>query len=413
MSYLPQVCILCDADSRQDYEHDARPSLPPGKGLSGGNVTVEAGTVHQQGHNVLLANGRGEEAGGFEKEQGTQARAQVGGRTTRRSWLSCLRQLYAAVPAEWISTVELVLEQTLHQMPGVAESLLDAIQDAGSSTGVDSEAWGGIVSDTTVVSSQREGRHTSGGPHDPAPGADLGSTSPASISNDLALLILLLREASPLRACSLPLLPFGVDRGRRAEEGVRRLFLQAARCDLEGRSEIASVSGGKNRIPGRGGASGGTRALVRAVLCLEPRLKVGVGGSGNGGRGDGGSSSSCNPISTWGSGSSGVASERASQLLELALRWLEEGDGRNSSGGNVGALHDKERGGAELDIRDIACEMISEVFDVVVEARPRLVRALLSGVFDKSQGGEACAWSYMRAWEALMAQEAEQEVSRE
>lgn len=350
--------------------------------------------------------------GGVEREVGTQARGQARGRTFRRSgsWLSCLRQLYAAVPTEWISTVELVLEQTLHQMPGVAESLLDAIQDAISSIRVGGEAGSGLVSGSTVVSSHREGQHSSGGLHPSASVVGFVTTSPTSISNDLALLILLLREASPLRACSLPLLPVGVDRGRRAEESVRRLFLEAARCVLERPSEIAGGNGGKDGTPGREGAFEGTRALVRAVLCLEPRMVV--GGNGHRGRGGGGGSSTGSPVSSWGSGSSGVASERASQLLELALRWLEEGDARTPSGGNVGVLRDKERGsGAELSIEDIACEMISEVFDVVAEARPRLLRALLSGVFDKSQGGESCAWSYMRAWEALMAQEAEQDVS--
>lgn len=319
------------------------------------------------------------------------------------SWLSCLRQLYAAVPPEWISTVELVLEQTLHQMPGVAESLLDAIQGASSSSSNSSISKGGSgvaecsgsSGGNTVSSREKRSRCT-----------------PTSVGNDLALLILLLREASPLRACSLPLLPIGVDRGRRAEEGVRRILLGASRWDFAG---AKTSVGEKDRTPqcrGRVGALHGARALLGEVLCAEPGFIGDAGGGGRDYRGQSGGGSSSGGVITGGGGqSSGVVSERASQLLELALRWLEEGDGGDGVGGEGASAYGKDGGGAEVSIRDVASEIVSAVFDAVVEARPRLLRALLSGVFDRNQSGTACAWSYMRAWEALMAQEAELEVS--
>ena len=300
--------------------------------------------------------------------------------------------------------MELVLEQTLHQMPGVAESLLDAIQDSSSrnSNGGSVRKGGSGVAECSGSS----GRSI-------APSREKRSNfTPTSTGNDLALLILLLREASPLRACSLPLLPVGVDRGRRAEDGVRRLLLEASRCDFEG--TMASV-GGKNQR-GRGRAeNGGARALLSEVFCSEPGFACFTGDIGSRGgeyRGRGGGGSSSGGVGSGGGGeSSGVVSERASQLLGLALRWLEEGDGGDGFGGDGGGVNGKDGGGTEVSIRDVASEIVSAVFDTVVEARPRLLRALLGGVFDKNLSGTACAWSYMRAWEALMAQEAELEVS--
>lgn len=330
----------------------------------------------------------------------------------RGSWLLCLRHLYAAVPPDWVSTVELVLEQTLHQMPGVAESLLDAIHDASSSRSGSEPECSGLTGGDMMFSQAKMLRYNSGPSSSPS-SAGLGSTK-TSMGSDLALLILLLREASPLRACSLPLLPVDVDRGRRAEEGIRLLLLEATRCGFEGLGE--TEGSGNSETPAcrdREGALGGARALLRAVLCSESDVVGDGGGSrgrGSNERGDGGSySGGC--ISGVGGVSSGVVSERASQLLELALRWLEEGDGVNGIGGDSGAIYGKEGGGTGLRIQDIASEMISAMFDAVVEARPRLLKDLLSGVFDKNQGGTACAWSYMRAWEALMMQEAELEVS--
>lgn len=354
-----------------------------------------------------------EEGGGVGGILEAQKGVHAGGTSASRrgSWLSCLRQLYAAVPPEWVSTVELVLEQTLHQMPGVAESLLDAIQDASSIRG-GSEAESSGLGGDMVFSRAKRPRYDSRPPSSPS-NAGLGST-PASIDNDLALMLLLLREASPLRACSLPLLPVGLDRSRRAEEGIRHLLLEATRCGFEGLTETGGSGMGQTpECRGREGALGGARALLRAVLCSENGVVGGGGGSGGRGyhgRGGGGSSSG-GAISGGGCGSSGVVSERASQLLELALRWLEEGDEVNGIGGDSGAVYGKEGGGPELSTQDIASEIISAVFDAVVQARPRLLRALLSGVFDNNQSGSACAWSYMRAWEALMAQEAEVEVS--
>lgn len=418
------MCVLCDTDGRQNYEREAQNSLARlPQELPKGNGAVRAATVHQVQESELSGGKQVEEGRDAGKSLGAKHSAQAGGSPSwSGSWLSCLRQLYAAVPPEWVSTVELVLEQTLHQMPGVAESLLDAIQDASrcsrsssnsSSKGGSGEAGCSGLSGRGTVPSREERSRCNTGPPSWSSAGGLVRSTPTSVGNDLALLILLLREASPLRACSLPLLPVGVDRGRRAEDGVRHLLLEASRWGLEGAK--ASV-GGKDRAPEcrrRAGAVSGTRALLREVLCSEPRF---TGGDGNGvreysGRGGGGSSSG-GAVSSGGGESSGVVSERASQLLELALRWLEEGDGGEGVGGDGGAVFgNDDDGGAGLSIRDVASEIVSAVFDAVVEARPRLLRALLSGVFDMNQSGTACAWSCMRAWEALMAQEAELEVS--
>ncbi|CAM9282774.1 unnamed protein product [Ectocarpus fasciculatus] len=413
------VCVLCDTDDRRNYEHDTRHSSPPlGEEVSGCDVAPGAATSHQSQERLLPKNGhnkRTEIGNGVDRVR--KARRGEQARVSSRSggWVSCLRQLYAAVPPEWVSTVELVLEQTLHQMPGVAESLLDAIQDTSSSSRDTGEADCGGMTGAGLGSSQTETLRSGNGPSSSPTGTGLARSTPTSISHDLALLILLLREASPLRACSLPLLPVGVDRGRRAEEGVRSLLLYAARGGFEGRAAVVSRSSGNHRTNeyrGREGALDSTRALLRAVLCSESGCKGGGGSSGGGSeyRGRGAGSGSSGGASRNGGESSGVVSERASQLLELALRWLEEGDG--GSGVDGGVAFDTEGVETALNIQDIASETISAVFDAVVEARPRLLRALLSGVYDQSQGGVACAWNYMRAWEALMAQETGRKCQR-
>lgn len=388
------MCVLCDIDGRWDYEHSTRCFSPlVGEGLSGCDVE------------------RTEEGEGVEEILEEQKCTHAGGNNAsgRGSWLLCLRHLYAAVPPEWVSTVELVLEQTLHQMPGVAESLLDTIQKASSNRGGSEPGCSSLTGGDLAYSRAKRPRYNSGPPSWPS-SSGLGST-PTSIS-DMALLILLLREASPLRACSLPLLPVGVDRGRRAEEEIRRLLLEATRSGFKERGETGGTNKGqKTECGDRERALGGARALLRAVLCSESSV-VGDGG-GNGARGyhgrDGGGSSSGGGINDEGGVSSGVVSERASQLLELALQWLEEGDGMDGTGGDNGAIHGK-KGVAGLSVQDIASEMMSAMFDAVIEARPRLLKALLGGVFDRNQSGTACAWNYLRAWEALMAQEAKLEV---
>eukprot|EP00752_Nemacystus_decipiens_P007038 g6313.t1 len=338
-----QVCVLCDTDGRRNYEGDAQCSLPRlRQELPDGHVAVRAATVHQTEDGALSGGEQGEEVGAAEKPPGEQHGLQLWGTASGSdSWLSCLRQLYAAVPPEWVSTVELVLEQTLHQMPGVAESLLDAIQD---SSGCSISSSGGSSS----KGGEADCSGSSGRNVVPSRGQRSDYT-PTSSGNDLALLILLLREASPLRACSLPLLPVGVDRGRRAEEGVRRLLLQAGRCDFGGTK--ASVDG-KDRMavcPGRVVALGGARALLGEVLCSESGFAGNGGSGGEGYRGPGGGGSSSRGVSGGGGGSesSGVVPERASQLLELALRWLEEGDGGDVVGGDGGAVYGKDGDGTE------------------------------------------------------------------
>lgn len=338
-------------------------------------------------------------------------RARAGGHADARSgsgaWLLCLRRLYAAVPPEWLSTVELVLEQTLHQMPEVAESLLDAIQDTGCA---DSDVDGSIGGREMIAGAEIPPKTVW-----PSTAGFAGATT--SIGNDLGLLLLLLREASPLRACSLPLLPDGVDRGRRAEDGIRHLLLVAARRGwnrwsraISGMRSRRGCTGGVSEREGRKGALDGARALLLDVLCsVSSSLGRGSGhfcavGGGNSAIGAG---SACRG---GGGKSSGVASERASQLLELALRWLEEGDGEKGAGSGGAACGDRGYR-TDLTTQDLASETISAVFHAVGGARPKLLRALLSGVFDQSKGGAVCARSYLQAWEALMVQEARQQVS--
>ena len=356
---------------------------------------------------------------------GTRADVERSRATCKGSWLSCLRELYATVPPEWLSTVELVLERTLHQMPGVAESLLDAIQSAG---GVESTTEYASHGGDTVAGAGRPCRSS-------PPGKAFGDTA-ISTSKDLGLLLLLLREASPLRACSLPLLPEGMDRGRRAEEGVRLLLVAAGRGGLNGCGEKAGErergdEGGAGRRAsergGRGGALDRVRELLRAALCSRSTLiargsghggsegRVGArssGGasSGGGGRGEVGGRGRVDRGAGGGSESNGISSERASQLLELSIRWLEEGDkcGGSLRGGGPGCGSDSD--GTELTVENLASESILAVFDVLEGARPKLLRTLLGGLFDQNQGA-LCAWSYMRTWEALMAQETKHKVT--
>lgn len=390
--------------ARAANNHRAMAQVTPASGSSGG------GTGDGRGGGAWGARG------GEERNRGTCS----------GSWLSCLRELYATVPPEWLSTVELVLEQTLHQMPGVAESLLDAIQSAGGAEGAAEYASHG---GDTVAGAGRPRRSS-------PPGTAFGDTA-VSASNDLGLLLLLLREASPLRACSLPLLPEGMDRGRRAEEGVRLLLLAAGRgglngCGEKGDGRERGDEGGTRRRAserrGRGGALDRVRALLRGVLCSRSgQIVRGSGYSGSGDRVDagssgGGSSGEGRAGGTGGAGggvergagggieSSGISSERASQLLELSIRWLEEGDKCSGPLRSGGAGYGSDSDGTELTVENLATETILAVFDAVEGARPKLLRTLLGGLFDQSQGGAVCAWSYMRTWEALMAQEAKQKV---
>lgn len=450
-THNPQVCILCEADIRRNWEkengrpnhslrHDKNGARPQSNAAPHAAATFTSAKEHRN----CDIDGLGGPS--WDRRQATTQGASIpnGG-----DWLSCLRRLYAAVPPDSLSTVELVLEQTLHQMPDVAESLLDDIQRrtggdsaaAGAAVGVRRRSNRGIdpkndgapwtVGETPQKSALERGpsRKRSGYGHGVgSKNADsksgTGSATEHLITHDLGLLLLLLREAAPLRACSLPLLPNDADRGRRAEDGVQLLLLSVAHRGFEGRWHMDHLAlrrspggGGGGRVctasksgcrelgdpwsplvirEGRVGAAASVRAVVKGVLCNE----TGSGARGGGSAAGGGQYS--------GGGyeheleSSSVASERASQLFELALRWLEEGDeGRSGSGG----------GGCILGVEELAAETISVVFDVVPGARPRLLRSLLSGVLDGSQGGVACARGYLSAWETLMAQEGRVQVS--
>lgn len=408
VALVGQVCVLCEADYCRRYEQDMRqpPSLRSQSEVPGCHRSPGALARHSviaEGPTARSSDGR--EARREAAGPGGQADGTASG---NGDWLSCLRRLYAAVPPEWLSTVELVLEQTLHQMPAVAESLLSVIQQTivgGNNTRVRDGGGGG----------GRGGAETLGPetPHEPPPSSSGFRGTATSISQDLGLLLLLLREASPLRACSLPLLPVGMDRGRRAENGVRDFLLVAARH--------GSVSVGDGNGNGYGGARGslgrdagslaGARALLRGILCSEVGSTTGRGADTGWNRGVGGGRGGGSSGTGGGGENSGVASERGSQLLELALRWLEDGDNEENGGVSGGVSGgDGGGGGVEITAGELASEIISAVFDAIAGARPKVLRALLSGVFDRSQGGTACAGSYLRAWEALLTQEARQQV---
>lgn len=416
-----QVCVLCENDCRRTLERNRQP-------LS----SCRQGDVRRDHLHVSLAAKDGEvgerhvrngpDGCYWRQQEGQLANAQqISVASSSRDWLSCLCRLYAAVPPEWLATVELVLEQTLHQMPDVADSLLDTIRQRSESDSIAGGRQGGAGSrricntkttDNNSLPLVRTGLVN-------GRGNGIGQVAEGSTSHDFALLLLLLREASPLRACYLPLLPEWVDRGRRAEDAVRVLLLSAAYRGLEGRGGGGGSGGrhdtecgcervlddGPDVVAGRGRAVAlaSVRTLVKSVLCND----AGSGRRGSGSFVGGTGSSTAGFGSSAGGGcggeveSSSVASERASQLLELALRWLEGGKG----GGGGSAVGDFALGADAL-----APEIISVVFDAVPRARPRLLRSLMSGVIDRSSGGATCARSYLSAWELLMAQEAALQV---
>jgi hypothetical protein len=176
-------------------------------------------------------------------------------------WLQVLCKLYAAAPALSLSTLELVVEQALRH----AEHSVDALLTA-------------VLTSATAASS--------------------GSIEPWQ---QLNLLLLLLRVASPLQQCCLPLLPPGLARSSRVEAAVRTLLL-------------TSVS--DNTID---------TLLQRSLALAAPSSAGGSShhsSSSSSSSSYGGSSSS----SSSGSGNTGAAaavSERAAQLLELAFNWLD------------------------------------------------------------------------------------------
>ncbi|CAM9200953.1 unnamed protein product, partial [Discosporangium mesarthrocarpum] len=114
----------------------------------------------------------------------------------------------------------------------------------------------------------------------------------------------------------------------------------------------------------------------------------------------------------------------ASQLLDLALRWLMAGEesfiniaqgsaafpnpnlsGRSSVGGVRGT-------GPELGLGlGLSVEVILFVFEAMPAARPRVLRELVGGVVDESRG-RVSGHSYLAVWERLMAREAQHQCLR-
>ncbi|CAM9212662.1 unnamed protein product [Choristocarpus tenellus] len=315
------------------------------------------------------------------------------------SWLRCLRMLYAAVPSAWLATVELVLEQILHHMPDVAEGLLDLTC---------AEVWrgnpreGSLNPNSTPVKAGFV-QHAMLG---------LGSEMSTSSSrwHDVGMLLLLLREASPLVVCTLPLLPLGLDRSLKVEKVLKTILMhghQHHKSDLEGGNDVGAGSQVGLRGLGRDRATSDDVCACGGVglrLLLHKSLS---GGDGSGGSSEGGGIASRG--GTCGGQSSGLMSQRASQLLDLALKWL---------GGGVWDLG--ASGGRELLIEsavgacstvDLVLEIVSVVFEDVPGARPQVLRSLLGGVIDQTRG-IVSGQGYLDVWEGLMAREALNECLR-
>jgi hypothetical protein len=199
-------------------------------------------------------------------------------------WLQVLCKLYAAAPALSLSTLELVIEQALRHAEQSVDALLTAVLTSATAASSDSiEPW-----------------------------------------QQLNLLLLLLRVASPLQQCCLPLLPPGLARSSRAEAAVRTLLL-----DSVSSSTVDTL-------------------LQRSLTLAAPSS---AGGSSHHSSSNSSSSSSSysgssSSSSSSGSGSTGAAaavSERAAQLLELAFNWLDRtgivgGAGSGSKEKHEGAL---------------------------------------------------------------------------
>ncbi|CAM9200877.1 unnamed protein product, partial [Discosporangium mesarthrocarpum] len=223
---IRQVCVMCEAHCSCTWELKTpsgplvqSPQVDPAL-LSEGPSKESKQSKEPQTREFLWArNGR--------EGRAKQLKAEVGQGTL--PWLNCLRELYAGVPESCLPTVELVLEQTLHQMPDVAEQLLQLIcSNSGFGRGLQRGVCQGL--------GLRLGISMWPGTPPPEAVANPIPTSPNQASpnphpqawHDLGLLLLLFREASPLRACTLPLLPFTRDRSYQAEEGIKSLLLQAA-----------------------------------------------------------------------------------------------------------------------------------------------------------------------------------------
>lgn len=394
-----KVCVLCRSSRGQGRErrgHDHAPTRAQQPPLA--PTELEPGK-HR------LRNGIGESIrGSLEDRSSTEGAPRATGSAGKAlycgDWLWCLRRLYAAVPLDCLSTAELVLEQTLHQMPDVAESLLDSMRGVGCSSG--------SIDPSGIDSPRREG-YPLGARRAQATMDD----ALASMAHELALLLLLLREASPLHACSLPLVPEGMDRYRRAQQAVRSLLVAAARLASDRGSLATATDRVSRHLDGSGDGRGRALAGVRSLLGRVVGTGAGTGaGAGVGGgclaRRALGGATSCGYGGEGGSFESGssIFSERASQLLDLALAWLREaGRGGSTAGGDGGGDH-----GGDLSGDDVAAEMLWVVFDGVGGARVRLLRAVLGGVVEQGRGGARCARSFLRAWEGLMAQEAKQQV---
>jgi hypothetical protein len=211
-------------------------------------------------------------------------------------WLQVLCKLYAAAPALSLSTLELVVEQALRHAEHSVDALLTAVLTSAAASSDSIEPW-----------------------------------------QQLNLLLLLLRVASPLQQCCLPLLPPGLARSSRVEAAVRTLLLN-------------SVS------------SGTADRLLQRSLTLATPSSAGNSSynSSSSSYGSGSSGSSSGSSST---GAAAAVSERAAQLLELGFSWLDR------TGIVAAASGSKEKHEGALTAQQSAALLSTAVHCIVIQVR--------------------------------------------
>ncbi|CAM9303304.1 unnamed protein product, partial [Chrysoparadoxa australica] len=245
-------------------------------------------------------------------------------------WLSCVRLLYHHAQPSALPTIELVMEQTLGQTACVAEALEKELLQQPS------HSW-----------------------------------------QDVNLLLLLLRQSSPIVLCSQLVLPSSLQRGTHAEGLLKTLL-----SDRDHQSQTHSAQYSCN----------GVRQLLWEALTCDGALlgAEAVAASSCDRRSD---SESLRCDGSLASVRADV-SQRASQLLDLAIRWM--GQTRDSQGGT--SKRGLKRGRSQpstaqpsaaamagKDARScVAIHIVVVVFKVVKEARPKAVRSLVAGMLDKS-----------------------------
>jgi hypothetical protein len=224
-----------------------------------------------------------------------------------QEWLFLIRLVYSTVPDVAGSTTDLVTIQALHQRPKVLGAALHSLQQRPA----------------TCENGLRD-------------------------SDDIVMLLLLLREASPLESCALSLFPQSSERRSMIESSILRLI----------------------------DSSHDAKGLVER--CLSPVY---------------------------------IAEVRGAPLIEVALRRLQLGShyGRQTSPNPRCGRPQKDPTCADADLAIASAEgheavsslVLACVFEIVPSFRPRVLRQLLGGLL--AAGSAACASRYLAAWEAVIA----------